>query len=307
MVNASPAQRPAGRGKIGRFRSDDAKQRFDRAYDAALASWGVETSGLDIPTEYGVTRVNRCGATTGTPIVLLPSMLATSTSWAPNIAALGEGHPIYAIDVICDAGRSTQERPVRDGHDLQRWFDDLLVGLQIDVAHVVGLSFGAFIALNQSLRSPAKLRSVTAIEPPGAITRGRLRLLLTFVRSGIRRTDRDFERVITALGNGRRPPPEVVDVLHCGFRGYKLALPFAKLLTDDELRSMLTPTLLLFGAESPMSDGTRAVDRAKRLLPHVEAELVARTAHTPPMEAPDVVNARILRFVAEVEAGRDPS
>ncbi|HEY5859779.1 MAG TPA: alpha/beta fold hydrolase [Actinomycetota bacterium] len=295
---------PRTRGKVGRFRTDEAKVRFEHAYDRALATWPMRARPVDVPTSFGRTRVNASGSESGTPIVLLHSMLATSTSWAPNIGALGADHPLYAVDTICDAGRGTQERPVRNGQDLHEWFEQVLARLELDRSHLVGLSFGAWIALNHALLSPARVRSVTAIEPPGAITRGRLRFLLKFVKAGMRRSDRDFDRIIELLGNGRAPSPEIVDVLRCGFRDYKLALPFAKLLTDERLRSMDTPMLVLFGSESPMSDGSKAVERALSLLPDVEAELVPGTAHTPPMEEPDEVNDRILRFLEVVESRR---
>jgi pimeloyl-ACP methyl ester carboxylesterase len=229
-------------------------------------------------------------------------MMMTSTSWAPNVEALGARHPLFAVDTICDAGLSVQERAIRGGADLAAWFDDVLEGLALDRAHLVGLSYGSWIALNQALRSPARLASVTAIEPPGVITRGSVKIIWEMVRAGVLRSDRALDRLTRILGNGEPPPAPLLAVLACGFRDFKVVQPFAELLDDDQLGAIITPTLLMFGEVSPMCTATKAVERARRTMPTVVAEIVLGTAHTPPIENPELVSRRVLEFVDGVDA-----
>jgi pimeloyl-ACP methyl ester carboxylesterase len=287
--------------KVGHFRSAEGRARFERAYAAALATWPTAPSPLDVPTRFGPTHVNACGAAAGTPIVLLHGLFMTSTSWAPNVAALGERHPVFAVDTICDAGLSVQERAVGGGVDLAAWLDDVLAGLDLARAHLVGLSYGSWLALNQALRAPERVASVTAIEPPGVITRGKVSILCEMVRAGVVRSDRALERLTGILGGGTPLPEPLLDVLAGAFRDFKVVQPFAELLKDDQLRSITTAMLLVFGARSPMSNGQRALDRASRLVPNLRAELVAGAAHTPTLEQPDVLNRMILDFVEGVD------
>jgi pimeloyl-ACP methyl ester carboxylesterase len=287
--------------KIGRFRHADWKARFDKAYDDALARWPVPPSPLDLPTSFGTTHVNVCGTSSGTPIVLLHSMFMTSVSWLPNVAALGEQHPIFAVDTICDAGRSVQEHAIGGGTELAAWLDDVLAGLKLGRVHLVGLSYGAWLALNQALRSPSRLASVTAIEPPGAITRGKFKLVWEMVKGGVTRSDRALERVVRILGNGTLPPEPLFQVMRGAFRDFKLVQPFPKRLRDDELRSIATPVLLLFGEHTPMCDPQQAVDRARRLIPQVYAEVVPGSAHAPPIDNPPLLNRRILEFIDGID------
>ena len=296
---------PARGGKLGHFRTEEARHRFEVAYDRALALWPTVPRAIDVATSYGSTRVNACGAATGTPVVLLHGMMATSTSWGPNVTRLGEHHPLFAVDAICDTGRSVQRRPVRDRDDLEQWFLEVLDGLELGRTHVIGLSYGAWIAINHALRSPERVVSVTAVEPPGVITRGRVAFSVRFLKAAVTRSDKDFARIVDMLSGGNAPAEPLVEVLHCGFRDFKPGLPFAKLLKDDELRSLAPPMLLLFGARSPMSDGARAVERARTLVPHVEADLLAGTAHTPPLERPDLFDERVCQFLDRVESAAD--
>jgi pimeloyl-ACP methyl ester carboxylesterase len=288
-------------GKVGRFRTTEGQARFERAYDAALADWPTAPSPIELPTRFGITRVNACGAPDTTPIVLLHGMMMTSASWLPNVGDLGERHRLFAVDTICDAGRSIQARRVRGGDDLASWLDEVLDGLGLARAHLVGLSYGAWLAINQALRSPERLAGITAIEPPGVITRGKLKLVAEMVRAGVHRSDRALDRLTRILGGGDLPPEPIFEVLGCAFRDYKVVQPFAELLDDAQLRSIDTPVLLMFGELSPMSDANRAVRRAHDLIPDVQTEIVPGTAHTPPIEKPDLVDQLILDFIGRVD------
>ncbi len=226
--------------KLGRFRHVEGRAQFDTAYDKALACWPAPPLPIELPTSFGTTRVNACGASTGTPIVLLHSMFMSSASWLPNVAALGERHPIFAVDTICDAGQSDQERVIGGGLELSSWLDDVLVGL-------------------------------------------------------------DLDRVARVLGNGKLPPEPLYELMGSAFRDFKVVQPFPKRLGDDELRAIETPVLLLFGEHTPMCDPQRAVERARLLMPHVQAEVVPGTSHVPPIDDPPWVNRRILEFINGID------
>ena len=293
--------RDDGTGKVGRFRTAEGRARFEQAYDAALADWPMAPCPIELPTRYGLTRVNACGAPGTTPIVLLPGMMMTSAAWLLNVDGLGGRHQLFAVDTICDAGRSVQARRVRGGDDLAIWLDEVLEGLGLVRAHLVGLSFGAWLAINQALRSPERLASITAIEPPGVITRGKLKLVAQMVRAGVHRSDQSLDRLTRILGGGEPPPPPIFEVLRCAFRDFRIAQPFAELLDDAQLRSIETPVLLMFGELSPMSDASRAMGRARALIPYVQTEIVPGTAHTPPIERPDLVDQMILDFIDRID------
>jgi pimeloyl-ACP methyl ester carboxylesterase len=68
-------------------------------------------------------------------------------------------------------------------------------------------------------------------------------------------------------------------------------------LSDDELRSLHMPVLLLFGDGEVTYDPAKAVDRARRLVPNVEGELIPRCRHDMCFSQARVVNARVLEFL----------
>jgi pimeloyl-ACP methyl ester carboxylesterase len=285
--------------RISRFRGDAERDRYLQAYDRALAAWPVAPTELDVPTRYGTTHIHSCGATEGSPIVLLHAVAVSSPLWFANVAALGDGHPVYAIDTITDAGRSVQTAAIRDGADLATWLDETLAALDLRAVHLVGLSFGGWLALNQARRSPGRLASVTAVDPPGAI--GRMKMNVGFLPDAalamFAKSEPALHRLLQRLNNGKLPPSVIVDLSVAGLRLFNLKQPFPKRMSDEELASIVTPMLFMLGDQSPVTNAVRAVERVRRLVPDIEVEVVPDAGHMLPVEHASLFNDRMLRFI----------
>jgi pimeloyl-ACP methyl ester carboxylesterase len=293
--------------RLSRFKSDAARREYIEAYDRALAAWPVPPAQLDVPTRYGTTHVHSGGATAGAPIVLLHAVAVSSPLWFANVGALGERHPVYAVDTVTDAGRSRQTAPVGDGADLSAWLDETLAALGLEGVHLVGLSYGAWLALNQARRSPDRVASVSAVDPPGAI--GRMKVNLGFVPDAalakFANSDAALHRLLKRLNNGKSPSQPIVDLAFAGLRTFVLKQPFPKRMSDDELRSVVIPTLLMIGEQSPVTNAVRASERARGLMPNVEVEIVPDAGHMIPVESPQLFNERVLRFIDAPKGNSD--
>ncbi|RSS47424.1 alpha/beta hydrolase [Streptomyces sp. WAC07061] len=146
---------------------------FRTAYDQALAQWPVPVEAVDVPTPYGVTRVNSCGPADGSasPLVLLPGGGASSTVWGACVAAgLGRGRRVHAVDLVGEPGLSVPApgRAVRRVGDLTAWLDALLDGLVGPGGGPVtlaGHSYGAWIAAHAAARRPGRFDRLVLLDP----------------------------------------------------------------------------------------------------------------------------------------------
>src|SRR4029453_618162 len=133
--------------RVGRWRSDGAKRRFQAMEDALWRdAAGRAVTAQDVDTSFGLTRAYRWPGT-GTPVVLLHGGGMTSVSWAPYAEVLS-GRDVYAIDIMGDAGRSEPRARIGDGSDMAAWLDETLLGLDIGRVHLVGHSLGGFAGLS---------------------------------------------------------------------------------------------------------------------------------------------------------------
>lgn len=291
-------------GKLGRFRSPAARGRFEAAYERALDAWPATTSQRDVVTQFGTTHVVSCGAPDGAPIVLLPAIAVSAASWFANAGPLAAQHRVHAIDIIGDVGRSVQEVPVRNGAALAVWLSEVFDGLGVERAHLVGLSYGGWVALNQAARAAERLASVTAIDPPGAITRARTRFMLEILPDALlaklTKSDRPLLRLLQKLNDGVVPAEPLLGLSVTGLRCFIGRLPRPRRVTDTELASISTPTLLLIGERSPLTNSRAAVARARQHIAKLDADIVSGAGHMLPVQNPAIFNERLLRFIDAV-------
>ncbi|WP_441248134.1 alpha/beta fold hydrolase [Kitasatospora sp. McL0602] len=281
--------------RIGEFKNAQARDRFQVAYDRTLAElWQGPRTALDIPTSFGVTRVHRAGPQSGEPIVLLPGAGGNSLMWHRYIAPLAQHRTVITVDTIGEPGASMQTAPVGDGRDGAVWLDELLAALEVTAGHVVGCSYGGWLALSHQIHRPGRTASLTLVDPAGFAVPGR-RFYTWVIAGGLAAmAPRPLRpRLARLVGNSAILEYELMGMMRASM-GFRRALPPAQVLSDDELRRLSVPTLFLLGARSALHDSSEVADRLGRLVPSARVEIVPGTGHALPTDQPALVAERIL-------------
>jgi pimeloyl-ACP methyl ester carboxylesterase len=279
------------------FKSSVLEKQYLDAYDAVLALWPVPVEALDVPTRFGKTHVNISGLPEKPAMVLLPGFGANSTMWFPNISDLSSRYRVYAVDTIGQPGKSIPTRQM-NAQNSPEWMRDVFDGLGIEKAHLVGVSLGGWLSLNFALHAPERVRQIVLLDPAASFERmsaaffwhSLIPIMIYPTRDGLIRyfrwmtqsyqVDRSWaELMLLGILNMRPQPPIRATVFN-----------------DAELRRMKAPTLLLVGGRSVIYDPERACQRATRLMPNLEAEIIPEASHALTMEKSEIVNARILQF-----------
>lgn len=287
--------------KLAAFRSDEVRDRFYDLYDRAMQEvWPVPSEEVDVDTGFGATRVHRSGVGGGAPLVLVHGHAGTSVGWGPLVGRLAAVREVLAVDVIGALGRSVQTRPVEDPSDLATWFRDLLDGLGVERAHVVGFSEGGFVAFHAALGNVDRAASLVAVDAAGTIERVKVGFLGSMVWAGLK-TAVGVPGALRAFGERMTPGVELPeiwwDMATVGAKGFRHALPMPRKLTDDQLRRLTVPTLLYMAADTEVYDAAKAADRARRLLPDVEIVVVEDAQHGLPFTHADRVWPDVLDFL----------
>jgi pimeloyl-ACP methyl ester carboxylesterase len=76
---------------------------------------------------------------------------------------------------------------------------------------------------------------------------------------------------------------------------YTMVLP--RVLTDDELRQVRAPALVLLGEREVVYDPRAAAKRAATLIPNVKVIAIPGAGHAVNMDQPDLVNQHILEYL----------
>lgn len=285
---------------------------------------GSET--LRVSTDDGVSlHVESTG--TGPPILFLHEFSSDVSSWEPQVRALSRRYRCVAFnargyppsEVPEEQAAYSQERAVADAIAV-------LDALELERAHVVGASMGAFTALHLGRGHPDRARS----------------LLLSGCGYGSAPEEREtFRRECEAIARayetegseaiapGYAVGPARVQLQNKDPRGWaefarKLAVRDATgaALTvrgvqrerpslhelRDELAEMVVPTLMVAGDED---DGVLETDlMLKRTIPSAALVVFPRSGHLCNVEEPELFNRMLADFLATVDAGswtlRDP-
>ncbi|GIJ06996.1 alpha/beta fold hydrolase [Micromonospora andamanensis] len=286
---------------VGRFVNDQARERFLQAYDVAMRSWPQPRQEFDVETSFGTVHVHRHGAGPGAPVVLLHGAQGNSSNWYPQVAALGEHHPVYALDTIDDPGRSVQRRPVVGSAESAAWLDETLAALDLSDVHLVGMSYGGFLALAVAVHRPDRLASVTLLDP-GGLQKVPVKFYANVLAGALatlapRRTRAWFAHRLAnhaLIESAEQLAPVMIAARH-----WRTRRPAARRFDDDELRAIRVPVLLLVAERSSLLRPRQAVARARALIPSVRAELVRGAGHGLSLERPELVNRRVLDFIAD--------
>ena len=285
-----------------RFRSPEAMQDFLGAYNATLALWPVPHDDVEVKTRFGTTHINAAGSPKSPPLVLIHGAQTSSTAWYPNVKALSERFRVYAPDVIDQAGKSVPNKKLVDRQECADWLTDVLDGLKIDKAALVGHSHGGWQVLNLAMMSPDRVDRLILLSPAG-IARLKaeifLRLLPVFIIPTKRMFYSSFQWSTVKKLNVDQPEPVIDQIMQGGtsFKGNELGLGVQFVFEDSELQGIKQPALLLVGDQEKIFDPKQLLDRARRLMPKLEAELIANAGHLLPIDQAETVNARMLAFL----------
>lgn len=103
----------------------------------------------------------------GPPLVLLPGGLTGWQSWRPLVPALSSARRVVRLQLICNA-EGLAGRPGDPTYDAEVERESIgltLADAGVAEMHLVGWSNGGRIALDFALAEPARIRTLTLIEP----------------------------------------------------------------------------------------------------------------------------------------------
>ncbi|MDH6132584.1 pimeloyl-ACP methyl ester carboxylesterase [Kitasatospora sp. MAA4] len=286
--------------RISQFKNAQADDRFRASYERTLAElWPGPRTVLDLPTSFGTTRVYRTGPQSGEPIVLLPGSGGNALMWHRYVDVLAQHHPVIAVDPIGEPGASVQTAPISDGRDGAAWLDDVLEAVDATTAHVVGCSYGGWLALNHQIHHPGRTASLTLVDPAGFADIGP-RFYAWLIAGGLAAAaPRPLRpRLARLVGNSAILESELMRLMRASM-GFRRALPVPPVLSDEELRRVRVPALFLLGERSALHDAREVAERIGRLVPSARVEIVPGAGHALPTDRPDLVADRILHAVRQ--------
>jgi pimeloyl-ACP methyl ester carboxylesterase len=270
------------------YTSPEGARAIEGRYRELLAAWPVPAEHLHVPTREGDTFVVASGPADAPPLVLLHGSGSNTLMWAPDVRSWSERFRVYAVDLIGEAGLSAPARPPLASGAYPLWFGDVLDGLGIERASVVGVSLGGWLTLDFATRHPERVQRLALLTPAGVAKPkvagllgavllkpfgewGEQKSLELFLGPEVRRQQgsADFVRLMSRHYRYRREPVPVVD--------------------DVALHRATMPILAVLGGRDAFIDTPRTAERLSRLVPSATVRVLPGIGHLLPAQTTPVL------------------
>lgn len=222
--------------------------------------------------------------------------------WSENLPSLLAQRTVYAMDALGDAGLSAQTVPLTSAADQATWIDEVLGGLGVTRAHIVGHSFGAASAASLAVHRPGRVASLTLLEPafvlnwpPVSTLAWSIPATLPFLPQSWR--DAAVAKVAGEDPGAIDPDDPIARMITLGSTGYSAELPTPNPLSESQLRGLTMPVYVAIAESSPITNGADSIHKAD-LIPVVEAKIWPNTTHSLPMQVPEPLADELADFWA---------
>lgn len=244
-------------------------------------------------------------------VLLVHSGGFTSRQWRKLGELLASDYRVLAPDLLGygASGAWPDGKPFHFREDV-----DYLLSLIDEPVHLVGHSYGGFLALQLALARPDRVRSIAAYEPVafGLLDETEDADALAAL-AHVRRTwepdgsgtDEAWLSAFVEWWNGPGAWSRLPEETRGAFRGvgWKLFQEVMTLGADRTSRetyaTITAPTLVLGGALSPLTE-RRVVEKLGASLPHARAQLFEGVGHMGPITHASVVNGAIAEHLRTV-------
>jgi pimeloyl-ACP methyl ester carboxylesterase len=262
----------------------------------------------------------------GTPILFLHEFAGDHRSWADQVRYFSRGYRCISM-----AARGYPPSDVPEGDDAYGQelanLDAIAVldHLQIDRAHVVGLSMGGYTALQLAIHFPDRLRSAV---PAGAGSGSHPSARKQFLEEALA-SSRLMEKASKLAAEQMGLGPTRVQLLNKDPQGWRTFVQHlgehpptgsARVMRnvqgkrpslyelEQQLRAVKVPILLIVGDEDePCLDANLFM---KRIMPSAQLAILPGCGHVLNYEEPALMNHLVERFLGAVDRGswrpRDP-
>jgi non-heme chloroperoxidase len=254
----------------------------------------------------------------GTPVVLVHGTLEDYRTWDGQLEALSNGYRLISYS--------------RRYHYPNEWIKDssdfsvtihatdlaaFIKALNLAPVHLIGHSYGAFIAFLVARDHPELIRSLTLGEPPimpllkttpegdavlGTVITGSIATSEAFKQGNDEEGVRRFLNGVLGEGSYQKLPPPVLKRVMDNVQELKGETLHSQDLfppiTCEDVQKVKAPTLVLDGELSPKM--FRLInDMLKHCLPSVERVTIPAASHALQIENPQAFNEKVLAFVAK--------
>ena len=270
------------------FRSPAARERMQALYDRFLDRLGPPAERRTVATRHGSTHVLVYGPPDAPPLVCLHGALAGAPHALGELRALIEHYRVYAPDIVGQSVMSAEVRPPFTAEGFGGWARDVMDGLELPRAHVLGVSWGGAVAMQLAMHAPERIDRLVLLVPAGMVKgsawRGVVEVGWPMLKWRLRPTQGNLEAMLSATFTTL--DPLWVEFMGEAFGAVKIDFKAPPRVQPEDFAGFDRPTLVIAAEHDLSFPGAALLERAREVFgAGVETRLVEGSKHCPPFTA----------------------
>lgn len=242
----------------------------------------------------------------GEPLLLIPGLGCTAETWNPILPQLARHFSLITFDNR-GMGRSIAAKPARNLKHFASDIVELLDELQLDSAHVLGLSLGGIIAQRLAMDHPTRIDRLVLVSCTDSFSPYLRQIALLLAQALRKFPPETFIHTVELLttaplyfdSHQEEIEQKVRERAQCGFSRQALAIQLRALACSEREKHdpiITTPTLVLAGEHDVLIPNCYARQMADRI-PGAEFHMIQGAGHNPFDECPQQTLRHVIDFL----------
>jgi pimeloyl-ACP methyl ester carboxylesterase len=193
------------------------------------------------------------------------------------MAVYSRDYRVYAVDLPGEPGKSAPVYLDWNGAAWSDWLGEVLDALNIRQATLGGISQGAFTALKFATAHPERVTALALITPGGVVPDR-----ASFIARAIFWSlfgERGTRRIVRLMFGQQSVPAGVEDIVVKISRAFRPRLGLLPLFTDDDLRRLTMPVLMMGGTHDVLRDNPKIAARLRQFVSDLTVHIVPGGGH----------------------------
>lgn len=260
------------------------RDRLISWYDKFASKIEGATASILVPTSLGLSNVLVTGPENGPALICLHGMRTGASFLLSELGPLSRLYRLYAPDIPGQSIRGLEQKLSLKDDSYANWLVEILDGLDLTSVSLFGVSWGGYVALATASIAPNRVSKLSLLSAAGisngSHVTGLIKMAFPLMRHSLWPTENSLRSLLNPILTTW--DADWARSFDCALRDMKMDYRVPPLATDSMLKQLRVPTLVLAGDSDISFPGVAVTERACRLVPNVQAELIAKCRHCPP-------------------------
>ena len=259
------------------YKTDGGKKQVLIYYETLLLQWHQPFRQITIETTFGDTFIIESGIKESPAIFLLHGSGSNSAMWLADAMKLSETYHVFAIDIIGECGKSSENRPAFKNGNYSSWISEIIEKLTLNRVSIIACSLGGWIALDFSINHPEQIEKLVLMATAG-ITQVKLKTIFWIIIISMMGTW-GFNKLNKMVYGNLNIDNKAIEFASLVKKNYKPRTDVLPVLTNESLQLIKAPTLFIGGENDCFYNPQKTASRLKENMGNIKCLVLKDTGH----------------------------